>query len=502
MYPLSQGASNRILWQTQVAIGLVVLAVALRFWPFHDLGTRIPFLTLYPAVIIAALLGGLSSGLQVTVLSSVFLLNWAPAGQPFISDSSEALGLVFFTITGVIISLMAEAMYRTRARLVESERDFRSLAENVPDNISRHNLDGSGIYMNPVLERTLGCPAHEVLGRPMHEVFPDGRFDRLEYAIRKVGATGDSMEIEQVIPNKEGGMQFHAIRIVAELGQEGRPVSVLALGRDLTKQRLVEQELENHRNNLQELVDERTRELVKAKETAEVANVAKSAFLANMSHEMRTPLHQISGLAQLVKREPLTAKQTNRIERLDTACSHMTTIVEGMLELARLEANAITLSETPIAVGDLLNDTALAAEELASAKELELITIAGEVPTNLLGDANYLKLALRNYLNNAIRFSQVGPVTLRNVLVEEDDHGALIRFEVEDNGIGIDAEAKTRLFSIFEQVDNSSTRKYGGAGLGLAMTKKLAQMMGGDAGCESTPGHGSTFWFTVRLRKG
>lgn len=151
------------MWQTQVAIGLVVLAVALRFWPFHDLGTRIPFLTLYPAVIIAALLGGLSSGLQVTVLSSVFLLNWAPAGQPFISDSSEALGLVFFTITGVIISLMAEAMYRTRARLVESERDFRSLAENVPDNISRHNLDGSGIYMNPVLERTLGCPAHEVL---------------------------------------------------------------------------------------------------------------------------------------------------------------------------------------------------------------------------------------------------------------------------------------------------------------------------------------------------
>lgn len=502
MYPLNQGTSKRILWQTTVGIGLVVLAVAFRFWPFHELGTRIPFLTLYPAVIIAALLGGLLSGLQVTVLSSVLLFNWGPAGQPFINDSSEVLGLVFFTITGVTISLMAEAMYRAKVRLLASERDFRTLAENVPDNISRHNLDGSGIYINPVLERTLGFPASKVLGRPMHEVFPDGRFDKLEHAIQRVGATGDRMEYEQFIPNQEGGIQFHVIQIVAELGADGKPVSVLALGRDLTKQRLVEQELENHRNNLQELVDERTRELVKAKETAEVANIAKGAFLANMSHEMRTPLHQISGLAQLVKREPLTAKQTDRIERLDTACSHMTMIVEGILELTRLEANAITLSEAPIAVDDLLNDSALAAQELASAKELKLITIAGEAPTNLLGDTHYLKLALRNYVNNAIRFSQVGPVTLRSALVDEDDHGALIRFEVEDTGIGIETEAKARLFSIFEQVDNSSTRKYGGTGIGLAMTKKLAQMMGGDAGCESTPGQGSTFWFTVRLRKG
>lgn len=310
------------------------------------------------------------------------------------------------------------------------------------------------------------------------------------------------MEIEQVIPNENGGVQFHAIRIVAELGLDGKPVSVLALGRDLTKQRLVEQKLENHRNNLQELVDERTRELMKAKESAELANVAKSAFLANMSHEMRTPLHQIFGLAQLVKREPLTAKQADRMEQLDSSCSRMTTIVESILELTRMEANAITLSESPITVGNFLNDTVLAAEELASAKGLELITIAGDAPSNLLGDANYLKLALHNYVNNAIRFTEVGTVTLRSTLVEEDDNGALIRFEVADTGIGIDAEAQARLFSIFEQVDNSSTRKHGGTGLGLAMTKKLAQMMGGDTGCESTAGKGSTFWFTVRLRKG
>lgn len=261
MFPLNRGTSIRILWQTQVGIGLVAFSVALRYWPFHALGTRIPFLMMYPDVIIVPLLCGLLSGLQATVLSSVLLLCWEPAGQLFIRNSSEVLGLVFFIIAGVTLSLMAEAIYRARARFAESERDFSTLAENVPDHISRHHLDGSGIYMNPVFERNLGISASKVLGRPMHEVFLDGRFDRLEQAIRKVGTAGESMEYEQVIPNQDGGMQFHAIQIVAELEQDGKPVCVLAVGSDLTKQRLVEQDLEKHRNNLQVLVDERICEL-------------------------------------------------------------------------------------------------------------------------------------------------------------------------------------------------------------------------------------------------
>lgn len=123
------------------------------------------------------------------------------------------------------------------------------------------------------------------------------------------------------------------------------------------------------------------------------------------------------------------------------------------------------------------------------------------IPTALLGDSNLIQTALLHYMDNAIRFTESGSIVIRAMLVEEDPTSVLLRFEVKDTGIGIAPDVLPRLFNMFEQADNSSTRKYGGAGIGLAMTKKISQLMGGDAGCESRSGEGSTFWFTVRLKK-
>lgn len=155
----------------------------------------------------------------------------------------------------------------------------------------------------------------------------------------------------------------------------------------------------------------------------------------------------------------------------------------------------------PVDAARLLTETADMFRDDAAAKGLALVVEPSTVPQNLLGDASHLRTALTNYIHNALRFTEAGGVFLRVRVVVEDAEDILLRYEVEDSGIGIAPENLLRLFSIFEQVDNSSTRKYGGTGLGLAMTKKLAQLMGGDAGCESTPGVGSTFWFTARLRK-
>jgi len=138
----------------------------------------------------------------------------------------------------------------------------------------------------------------------------------------------------------------------------------------------------------------------------------------------------------------------------------------------------------------------------AQAKRIKLLSETGSLPSNLQGDATRLQQALLNYATNAVKFTETGSVTLRAHLVEEDATSAVVRFEVEDAGIGIAPEVLSKLFSAFEQADNSTTRKYGGTGLGLAITKKLAEMMGGDSGVKSTLGRGSTFWFTVRLRKG
>lgn len=297
------------------------------------------------------------------------------------------------------------------------------------------------------------------------------------------------------------GVNFHRQFLTSlRLGFENE-----ALAADLSRQRdaveALNRDLEGHRANLENEVAKRTSELKQAKEAAEVANVAKSAFLNNMSHEMRTPLHQIGGLAQLLRVDPMTPRQADRMGKLDDAVRRMSGLVETILELTRIEANRVVLEDGPVVLDELLSSVTAALHDKAEAKGLVIKTEAEHVPDGLHGDPNHIKAALLHYTDNAVRFTETGSVTIRVKPVTEDGMGVLLRFEVEDTGIGIEPDVLPRLFNIFEQADNSSTRKYGGAGIGLAMTKKLAQLMGGDAGCESQFGQGSTFWFSVRLKK-
>lgn len=234
---------------------------------------------------------------------------------------------------------------------------------------------------------------------------------------------------------------------------------------------------------------------------AEAANQAKSAFLANMSHEMRTPLHQINGLAQLLRRSGLSVAQGEKLDKLDSAAHHLGDLVNGILELTRIEAGQLQLAEVPVDLPALLNEVQGLCRGRASERGLRLDVVAPPAEAGLVGDLGYIRSALLNYLDNALRFTERGGITLLANCLESDERGALVRFEVADTGSGIAPEVMPRLFNIFEQGDNSTTRRHGGTGLGLAMTRKIARLLGGDAGCTSTPGEGSCFWFTVRLRR-
>jgi signal transduction histidine kinase/ActR/RegA family two-component response regulator len=262
-------------------------------------------------------------------------------------------------------------------------------------------------------------------------------------------------------------------------------------------------EIERHRFHLEDLVAERTLQLTEAKAAAEAANVAKSAFLANMSHEIRTPLNAITGMAYLMRRSGMTPQQAERLEKIDTAGHHLLEIINAVLDMSKIEAGKFVLEKSNVAIGSLMANVASILHEQAQAKRLDLVVDALPVlPHLLLGDPMRLQQALLNYTANAIKFTPSGAVTLRCLLLEETNDGVLLRFEVQDTGIGIAPEAAERLFASFEQADNSTTRQYGGTGLGLAITKKLAQLMGGDAGVISAPGQGSTFWFSARLERG
>ncbi len=234
---------------------------------------------------------------------------------------------------------------------------------------------------------------------------------------------------------------------------------------------------------------------------AESASVAKSAFLANMSHEMRTPLNHIEGMATLIQRESLVPSQRERMEKLKQASRHMAHLISTVLEFTKIDSETADFASDTLDLPRLVMSAMAPLRDEAQQKGITLKI--EEIPPveGLTGDTRYIGRALSNYLSNAIRFTQTGQITLRTLKLDDDESSALIRFEVEDTGPGIAEDAIPRLFSAFEQADNSSTRRYGGLGLGLAITKKIAQALGGDAGCSSRLGVGSLFWFNVRLSK-
>ncbi len=242
--------------------------------------------------------------------------------------------------------------------------------------------------------------------------------------------------------------------------------------------------------------------LQEAENKALAAARSKSSFLANMSHEIRTPMNGVIGMAHLVRRGGLTPAQAQQMDKLEAAGGHLLGILNAILELSKIEAGKFALEETEISIDHLLGNIVSMLQDRAHDKHLQLTTRIGVLPPHLLGDPTRLRQALLNYASNAVKFTERGHVALRVVCLEEDGESVLLRFEVEDTGIGIAPEVMPRLFAAFEQADNSTTRKYGGTGLGLAITRLFAQLMGGNAGAESTPGVGSTFWFTVRLKKG
>ncbi len=243
------------------------------------------------------------------------------------------------------------------------------------------------------------------------------------------------------------------------------------------------------------------RSLSLAKIQADAANVAKSAFLANMSHEIRTPMNGIVGMANILRREGVTPQQAKRLDTIDASAQHLLSVINDVLDISKIEAGKFELEEAPVVVSSLMANVSSILSERVKAKSIHLLIEAEHLPHNLAGDPTRLQQALLNFATNAVKFTEQGTVTLRALKQEETADSVAVRFEVTDTGIGITPDVMSRLFSTFEQADNSMTRKYGGTGLGLAITRRLAELMGGEAGADSTPGIGSTFWFTVKLKK-
>ncbi|MFZ2990533.1 ATP-binding protein, partial [Ideonella sp.] len=325
----------------------------------------------------------------------------------------------------------------------------------------------------------------------------------------ELSATAEAIaggDLSRRVP-EAGTLEFRRLSAAFNRMSERLAGNLQSLSTELVQRRQAEAALRDSERQLQDInahleqqVRERTADLAAAKEAAEAASRAKSAFLANMSHEIRTPMNAIIGLSRLLEQELGDAAQRQRVAKVGAAADHLMGLINDVLDLSRIEAGKLALEQVTFApqalIDRIVDMVALAARD----KGLQLVVqVPHDLPAAVRGDERRLAQVLLNFLGNAIKFTEKGQVSLNVRLGCGQSAHCRVKFEVSDTGIGLTSEQQARVFEAFEQADASTTRRFGGTGLGLTISRELCTLMGGELGVSSELGKGSSFWIELPL---
>ena len=357
---------------------------------------------------------------------------------------------------------------------------FSSAIEQSPVSVIITDLDANIEYVNPYFCQLTGYTESEVLGKNPR-FLQSGLTPAVAYVeLWKTITAGNAWRGENVNKRKDGTLYNESTIITPILNRNGTITHYVAVKEDVTQ------------------LKKREEELRQARRKAEEATETKSVFLANMSHEIRTPMNAIIGLAYLALKTELTAKQYDYISKIHSAGASLLRIINDILDFSKIEAGKMQLDNSPFMLDEIMDGVFNLTHAQANAKGLEfLYNVASDIPQNLIGDPLRLSQILTNLINNAVKFTSSGSITVTGQLLNRTGRKVELQFSVTDTGIGMSQEQVDKLFQAFSQADASTTRKYGGTGLGLTISKRLIEMMGGSVWVNSIPEVGSTFSFSV-----
>ncbi|HOI52959.1 MAG TPA: ATP-binding protein, partial [Azonexus sp.] len=443
-----------------------------------------------------------SGEISLAIEHDAVLCGWLHlALAPDVSDDDEER--LLREDIGVELGLGIGKM-RARQRLASSEASLRQLSlaiEQSPHGVIITNREHGIEYVNQAFIAITGYPAAEVIGKPP-AILAEGLtaqnvFAEIDACIRR----GEIWRGELLSRRRDG--YFYDIRaIITPVRQADSEVThYLAIIEDITERKRNLAELARYREQLESLVAQRTRQLLQAKEDAEAASRSKSRFLANMGHEIRTPMNAILGLTHLLQRDIGDSVVSERLARIADAANQLMQLFNDILDLSRLEAGNLTPADNEFPLPELIAEVSQQFAEKAGSKNIIIDRqFAAGIPEKLRGDAPHIRQILQQLLSNAVKFTDSGRITIAVSNPDRDGEHLLLRFSVSDTGIGIADEVSARLFHPFEQGDDSTTRRHGGVGLGLVISRRLVELLGGEIGVNSAPGLGSEFWFTLPLR--
>ncbi len=378
-----------------------------------------------------------------------------------------------------------DAAYRNASEL-------RALFQAFPDLFLRLDRNGAVLDAQAGKSSDSLLSAEKFAGRNLQDMLPGSVLEPIRSAQEKVRKTG-ALEVVEFPIEDRLGQQTYEMRLLPLNWDEW-----IAIVRNITARKSNERRL---KDNAQEL-EQKNQELETALAAARQATLTKSRFLANISHEIRTPINGLLGMADFLLGTKLDPEQREYAETIQRSAGSLTSLINDILDFSSIEAKTLRLDRIAFSLRATIEQTASEFTSQAGAKGIDFASsIASSVPDAVLGDAVRLRQVLTNLLGNAVKFTERGRIALAAELVSQTRDEMKLRFTVSDTGIGISAGDRDRLFETFTQADDSNTRKYGGAGLGLAISKQLVELLGGEIGVESGPGAGSRFWFTASFGK-